>query len=175
MKTRCAAIFLLLMSMALWAGCSQTKVIRGERRQSLTSGNGLHVPHRTATDQALSDGISLYRSGELESAAAHFRKALAADPENWMAPYYLGLIALHNRDWQKAETDLHKSLSLASNDTRIRCRIYLALGQIAEAQGQAATARLNYTTALNLWPKSSPARDAIARLDRRDQLHPDSP
>ncbi len=175
MKIRCSILFLLLLVTAQWAGCSQTQVIRGEHRQTLTPANSLETPLAAERDQALSDGISLYRAGEWDSAANHFRKALATDPDNWMGPYYLGLIALHYRDWHRAEIDLHESLRLASNDTRIRCRIYLALGQIAEAQGMAASARLNYTTALNLWPDSSPARDALTRLDRRDQLHPDSP
>lgn len=175
MKIRNSTISLLLALVALGTGCSQTQVIRGEHRPSLAVENNLRTASAADRDQALSDGISLYRAGEWESAASYFRKARTTDPGNWMGPYYLGLIALNDRNWRRAEIDLHESLRLASDDTRIRCRIYLALGQIAEAQGMAASARLNYTTALNLWPNSSPARDALARLDRRDQLHPDSP
>jgi Flp pilus assembly protein TadD len=150
----------------MWLGCSHgPEVVRAERGASTTAELS---PGGADAASALSDGISLFRSGELRAAARHFKRVRISEPSNWMAPYYLGLIALAQDRWQAAEADLHRSLKLAPDEPRVRCRIYIALGEAAEGQGRAASAKLSYLTALNLWPGAASAQDALSRLEHRE-------
>ncbi len=149
----------------LFACSHGPEVVRAERRTSTTVGSS---SGDAGAARALGDGISLFRRGELRAAARHFERVKISEPYNWMGHYYLGLIALAQDRWEPAEVDLHRSLKWAPDEPRIRSRIYVALGEAAEGQGRAASAKLSYLTALNLWPDAASAQDALSRLEHRE-------
>lgn len=120
-----------------------------------------------AADNHLAEGISLYRSGHLNKAENHLTTALAHDPSEWAAHYFLGLVLAENDKPDSSSMELHRALDLAPNDGRTRSRIYYALGRTNERLGYTGKARLAYMTALNLWPDSHSARQALRRLNEQ--------
>lgn len=147
-----------LVAALLIAGCGHSpEVIRAAPRPQPA----------VSADDHLAEGVSLFRSGHLDRAEGHLSTALAHDPSNWTAHYYLGLVLAAADDLATASVELHQALDLAPSDGRTRSRIYYALGQVNEQLGRNGKARLAYLTALNLWPNSHSARTAMRRLDDR--------
>jgi Flp pilus assembly protein TadD len=113
--------------------------------------------------------LILLRQGDLEAADRHFRQAADIDPMDWRSHYYLGLTLIKRERYAGAHQELNTSLSLAPGEKRIRCLIYLAIGECWEKQGNLGQAKLSYITALNLNPDSTPAADGLARVEKLRQ------
>ena len=112
---------------------------------------------KTATD-LVKDGIDQYTAGSLPAAEDSFNGALALDPENGTAFYYLGLIAYSKKDYTRAEDQYLKAFQLGTNAGIIN----YALGVNAFAAGKSAEA-VKY---LNFAKQA----DAAAYADRVDAL-----
>ncbi|HWR82307.1 MAG TPA: hypothetical protein VN285_03295 [Candidatus Deferrimicrobium sp.] len=104
------------------------------------------------------------RQGELTSACRQFERAIEIESTGWQAHYYLGLVLGRQERYEESLESLHSGLAFAPQDKRVRSRIYLALAECWENQRKYRHAELNYITALNLDPDSSPAADGVARM-----------
>src|SRR5271156_7185170 len=80
-----------------------------------------------ATDVAgvLAEGEAALRAGELDRAAAAFKKVLAADPGAAGAYANLGVIAMRRQQWGQALELLQKAERLAPNVAGVRLDIWL--------------------------------------------------
>lgn len=121
------------------------------------------------SEKSFSDGLSLYRAGELEKATVYFHQAVESDSANWQAHYFLGLIYLEQFNESSAELALQAALSHAPDENRERALVYLALGELWEQRGDIPQAKLSYHTALNLHPGSSRAISGLKRLEQLSQ------
>ena len=116
-------------------------------------------------DPLLNEGLSLFRSGDFGLALEKFKMSLAIDSTNWLSCYYHGLSQVKLGVPSAAGRSLHRSLEYAPADKRLRSRIYTALGETREMQGEYQRAKLDYLTALNLNPESADAQEGIDRIE----------
>jgi len=159
-----------LFFLLIVAGCSQRIAVVKARQDHLES----QVPDRNkgsnsrnpAYDDYLNDGLVLFRQGDFDGARRLFGQAVSVNITGWQAHYYLGLALGKKQEHALARNSLNSSLTCAPNDKRTRSRIYLAMAQSWEKQGRLGQAELNYITALNLCPDSSPATAGLERVER---------
>jgi Tfp pilus assembly protein PilF len=147
-------------------GCGKQMTVT---RAKLIEGAGPATSVSPASERSFSDGLSLYRADKLDAAAGYFRQAVKADPTNWQAHYFLGLVYRKQFDRTAAVAALHAALTHAPKERRERALIYLALGELWEQQGDLSRAELSYRTALNLHPGSSRAQSGLRRLEQLSQ------
>ena len=65
-----------------------------------------------AARTSLERGIHLYQQGAYGAAEVELDKALEADPDEWRAPFYLGIIQIHLGNFSQAVTHLEQSFHL---------------------------------------------------------------
>lgn len=148
------------------AGCGKQMTVTQARLVEAGAQAGTVSP---ASERSFSDGLSLYRADKLEAAARYFHQAVEADPTNWQAHYFLGLIYRKQFDEKAAVAALHRALTHAPDESRERALVYLALGKLWEQQGDLSRAKLSYHTALNLHPGSARAESGLRRLEQLSQ------
>lgn len=160
-----------LLSLAIVTGCSQRMTVVKAKQDKLDSQTFSYKSQpdssHPAYDSYLSDGLILFRQGDFERATDLFEQAISINKTGWQAHYYMGLALSKKQKHALAQSSYNYSLTYAPNDKRTRSRIYLAMAESWEKQGNLGQAELNYMTALNLFPDSSPA---MAGLERIQQL-----
>jgi len=165
----------VLLSLAIVTGCSQRMTVVKARQDKLDRQTFSHKSQPDSSDRAydgyLSDGQILFRQGDFEGAGRLFEQAINVNITGWQAHYYLGLTLSKKQEHSLAQSSFNSSLTNAPTDKRTRSRIYLAMAESWEKQGKLGQAELNYITALNLYPDSSPATAGLERVERlRRQL-----
>ena len=160
----------VLLSLAIITGCTQRMTVVKARQDKLDShiSDSKNQPNMSdrAYDSYLSDGLILFRQGNFEGARRMFEQAINANITGWQAHYYLGLALNKKQEHSLAQNSFNSSLTYAPNDKRTRSRIYLAMAESWEKQGKLGQAKLNYITALNLFPDSSPATAGLERVEQ---------
>ncbi len=120
----------------------------------------------TECRRALSDGLSLYRSGDITLARKYFARAVVLQPDNWKAHFYLGRADAKTGRLDEAVRSYHSALRCELPDDRTDFRVQLALAEALEGQGQLSEARSRFSAALALSPESDIAQAGLQRLDR---------
>ncbi len=123
-------------------------------------------PVNAISEDYFSDGLSMFRAQNIESAREYFIMAVAADSTHWRAYYYLGLVYRETYNEPAAITSLHNALTYAPAENKERAMIYLALGELWEQQGDYSRAEMSYRTALNLHAGSTRAMAGLSRLEQ---------
>jgi len=168
-----AKFITILAFIAIFVGCAQRITIIKARYKSSESmiSDPKNQPYssRPTYDNYLNDGLILFRQGDSRGACRLFECAIDIDSINWRAYYYLGLTLSSEGEYDLARNSFNSSLAQAPNDKRTRSLIYLALAESWEKQGELGQAELNYITALNLYPNSSPATDGLRRIGQLRQ------
>ncbi len=163
----------VLLSLAIAAGCSQRMTVVKARQDKLDRQTFNYKSQPDSSDQAyenyLSDGLILFRQGDFEGEHRLFEQATSVNITGWQAHYYLGLALSKKQEHALAQSSFNSSLTHAPTDKRTRSRIYLAMAENWEKQGKLGQAELNYITALNLYPDSSPATAGLERLRRQSR------
>jgi tetratricopeptide (TPR) repeat protein len=113
-------------------------------------------PEPPASD--LAPGVQLFDSGRLTEARTFFETAIAANPKSAAAAFYLGQIALADRDADKAVNYLEKAVTLDPDNSDLHRWLARAYGVAAGKANEVA--RVRY------------ARDAKAELDKAVRLDP---
>ncbi len=166
-----------LRLMLFCVGCSgdmvTTRAQRGaELHPAVVSGftDSVAVAESEEFAALLTDGQMLFRQEKYGEAVAILRQAVALDPRHWQPYYFLGLVKTQTEEYGVADAFLTTSLDLAPPDNRVRCQVYLALGENCEAQALYGQAVRHYRTALDLHPGSDVARQGLARLSDHHEL-----
>ena len=163
----------VLLSLAIVIGCTQRITVVKARQDKLDSQTFSYKNQPDSSDRAyngyLSDGLILFRQGDFEGARRLFEQATSINITGWQAHYYLGLALSKKQEHALAQNSFNSSLTHAPTDKRTRSRIYLAMAENWEKQGKLGQAELNYITALNLYPDSSPATAGLERLRRQSR------
>ncbi len=103
-------------------------------------------------------------SGDPDAALEHFERAIAVDPTNPYAYYFLGEVHLQRGDYDQAITFADRAAALsARSDPAWLARACTLQGQVYEAAGRFADARDAYQRALQANPQD---RSALAGLGR---------
>ena len=127
-----------------------------------------------AARTSLDRGIHLYQQGAYEAAWAELAKAQEADPDEWRAPFYRGIIQIHLEDFSLAISHLEHAFSLDPAQPKTANALgvaYFKLGKLDLAKGY-------FSTSLELDPGNDDTRamvETMARLQRRAEQGGDSP
>jgi Flp pilus assembly protein TadD len=90
------------------------------------------------TAARLERAVALYRHGALERAEADFRAALRAEPSDWKAPYYIGVIEVRKKRFALAIPYLEQAAVLNPREPKILDALgvlYYKLGRLDMAKG----------------------------------------
>jgi tetratricopeptide (TPR) repeat protein/SAM-dependent methyltransferase len=96
----------------------------------------------------LTEAVRLHRAGQLEQAAALYRKVLAVDPNSADALHLLGMVALQQGHAKTATELIRKAIALHDREAAYHFHLALALQTLNDMQG----AVTNYRRALALKP-----------------------
>ena len=124
---------------------------------------------RLTPEQALEQAQAFHRTGNLEGAEALYQWILGAYPENFDAPYYLGILKAQRGLYQEA-------LDLMSAALRINpqsAEANLNLGHVLAETGRLEEALASYDNALAVRPQHPEAlycrANALQRLNRHEE------
>ena len=114
----------------------------------------------TASAQGYKDGVEYFKAGQYENAQELLERNLN-DPstDKATAYYYLGAIALHEKDYATAKSDFDKGL--ASNPNSALNKV--GLGELALMQGDAKEAQSLFDEAKKINKKDASVLTAIGR------------
>lgn len=127
--------------------------------------SGVTTPEAKFSDSTVSPdastrvqaGLAHHRAGRLDTAAEHYRAALAAQPEHPDALHYLGVIALERKQFDEAAALMDRALAQAPRNAD-----YLAnRGVLATRQGDHAGAAQWQRKALALAPDFANAHNNL--------------
>jgi Flp pilus assembly protein TadD len=119
--------------------------------------------------QQLQRGIHLYDQGALAEAQAELRSVLRADPKEWRAPFYVGVIQIQRGRYGLAIPYLERALGLNPTEPKIVNALgvtYFKLGRLDMAKGY-------FRASLALDPANADANalfETMAKLQRRAAL-----
>ena len=132
------------------------------RRPSTAAGAAqeLALHARDESNQWLTHGVHLIKTGELSAAARAFRESLAADADNAVALSNLASITMDD-DPRAALGHLLKAEALAPRDANIQ----INLGGLMMTLGRLGEARRHYLRALEFDPANLAVRSNLATLD----------
>lgn len=116
-----------------------------------------------AFDVLMLEARILYGEGRLPEAIGAYQKAAERNPANPRARAQIVEIAVRLQRWDVADVQLRKLLEMGYQPART----HFALGRVAQARGDRATAASEYQRALALEPGFEPARQALAALGIR--------
>ncbi len=83
---------------------------------------------------------------EFETALGYARQALEREPDDWIAPYNLGMIEDRLKQWPDAITHLQRALKVGVPDSRHRLLIRLWMARAYYRQGNTAEAEMELQT-----------------------------
>jgi tetratricopeptide (TPR) repeat protein len=110
-------------------------------------------------------GVALFQHGYLDQAAASFREAVAAKPDNPDAYYNLGTLSLRRNDYAVARSYLEHALKLQPNYPEA----WNNLGLMAAQEGHPSEAIQSFQQSLLLKPKYSVALLNLGNVYRRQR------
>jgi superkiller protein 3 len=133
---------------------------------ALTLGIPARQDRLEAARIALERGIQSYQQGSLDAAQAELDEALEADPDEWRAPFYLGIIQIQLGSYGPAIPYLEQAFILNPKEPKVSNALgvtYFKLGKLDLAKGY-------FATSVELDPDNADTRamlETMTRLQRR--------
>jgi TolA-binding protein len=94
------------------------------------------------------NGIRFYERGHYRKAIQQFELALAKDPSNWEAHFYLGECYRELRDWDRCLSHYHRVRDLRPGERVWVAKVEFSIGLVHERRGHLAKAHEHYDLAL---------------------------
>ena len=126
-----------------------------EYRESARNDKSSFAPH-------LRLGVALAHEGDYPAAVRVLTKAVALDPQDMQAHYYLALVYSSLHDFMKAAEQYEIILKKLSVDEPKNAELFAYLGQLYYSQGQEAKAVMQFEKVLKLDPKNTSAMLLVA-------------
>ncbi len=119
------------------------------------------VPAQNAS--TLDKAVELYAAEKYEDAAFLLQQFTSSHPDAKEGFFWLGRTQLRLQNQESAKQALRRYLELAPNGD---VQVFRDLAALYERNGEASLALLYYRKALDLEPRNTTLREAVARLDR---------
>ncbi|HLG93296.1 MAG TPA: tetratricopeptide repeat protein [candidate division Zixibacteria bacterium] len=147
---------------AFLTGCtaSRTVIVHERTTPPPVETPGLEHASRVHTR----NGIRFYERRHYRKAIQQFELALAKDPSNWEAHFYLGECYRELRDWDRCLAHYHRVRDLRPVERVWVAKVEFSIGLVHERRGHLAKAREHYDLALVAVPNFEPAVKAKARV-----------
>lgn len=151
-----------LVGAAFLTGCtaSRTVIIRDNRPAPVAKAPGQFEASRAHTR----NGIRFYERGHYRKAIQQLELAIAEDPSNWEAHFYLAESYRELRDYDHCLTQYQQVRDLRHDDPSWVARTEFSIGLVFERRGEPERAREHYELALTAVPNYEPAMQGKARL-----------
>jgi tetratricopeptide (TPR) repeat protein len=149
-------------------GSTQTRVIITEKTRNYDS-----EPTAKNIEKSnfhLAKAKKFYSRGKYKQVKKHCEKAIAYNPQNWEAYYYLGLAMQKRREYAESIKTLEVGLVLSPNNKYVRSDIHCTLGINWENLGRPEKARNEYNQALAFNSGNSIARKGLNRIKVKKTL-----
>ena len=164
MTMKYAKIYILSLCLILFACSSNIPIIKAYPRPAE---HKLYVNSAPPELRArFATSLSLYYQEKLDSASTNLTSLLTEDPNYWGSYYFLGLISKDLGLYKTAVSRFREAFKLPVKEPVLRSNIYLALGECWELTGQFADAKRHYRAAININPKSVPAKVSYNRVSQ---------
>ena len=130
------------------------------------------MANRDALEEAqarVERGVDLYLKAEYPEAQDDFRRVIQLNPEEWKAPFYMGIIKIHLKKYDLAIPFLERALTLNPSEQKIAN----ALGVAYFKLGRLDMAKAYFAVTLELDPGNKDAKSmftTMAKLQRRADL-----
>jgi tetratricopeptide (TPR) repeat protein len=122
-------------------------------------------PQVAAATRLTEEGRVQLESGDSDAALERFERAIAIDPTNLYAYYFLGEVHLQRGNYEQAITFADRAVALSTNgDHAWLARACALQGQVYEAAGRFADARDAYQRALQANPGEPSAVAGLGRV-----------
>lgn len=153
---------LMLAAAAVLGGCtaSRTVIVQGGRPGPVAKAPGQVHASRAHTR----NGVRFFERGQYRKAIQQFELAIAEDPANWEAHYYLGESYRELRDFDRCLVHYNRCRDLCHDDPNWVARVEFGVGVVFERRGDFRNARSHYELALVAVPDYGPAKNARAHL-----------
>ncbi|MGH8003472.1 MAG: tetratricopeptide repeat protein [Limisphaerales bacterium] len=149
---------LVLTGLALLGGCAgyRTVVVAESEPPGQVRASRVHTRN----------GIRFYERGHYRKAIVQFELAIAKDPSNWEAHYYLADCYRELREYDPCLKHYHIVLELRSEPVWV-ARVEYKIGWVHERRGKYKDARSHYELALVAVPNHQEAKQGKARLSSK--------
>ena len=114
-------------------------------------------------------GVHLYVNADYPKAQADFRRAMRLDPDEWKAPFYMGIIKIHLKNYSMAIPYLERALTLNPTEPKVSN----ALGTAYFKLDRLDMAKAYFGLSFELDPANKNAKamfSSMAKLQRRVEL-----
>ncbi len=155
------ALFLVLAVSLSFSGCTTRKVVVVENEAPPPSAK--NYGQTVASQKHVQNGIKHLNRGNYPKAAKEFNRAIAADPNNWEAHFYLGVTYQRWRHYHESVRPFRTAIQLNQDDHRWVSKVRVHLGVTLEYTGNYEEARNEYNLAVTLNPDN---KEAVSRLEK---------
>jgi len=124
-----------------------------------------------ASDNHFDAGVKFYNRRQYKQAIKHFDKAIAKNPRNWEAHWYLGMCKRELGMTHAALSHFRYAQRDCPDDRNSRVRIYVAIGVTWELLGEYDDAAASFVAALELDSHCSEASECLARVKEHSAQH----
>ncbi len=160
---------------AFLTGCTASRTVIVHERTTppppVVQSPGLENASRVHTR----NGIRFYERGHYRKAIQQLELAVAKDPSNWEAHYYLGECYRELRDWDRCLVHYQRVHDMRRDDPVWVAKVEFSIGFVHERRGHLVKAREHYDLALVAVPNYEPAVKGKTRVAAKKYRDDDTP
>lgn len=124
-----------------------------------------------ASQNHLNNGKKFYARGRYAKALQEFNKAVAADPRNWEARYYLGLCYQKIERYRESIPEFKLCLEMEDGDKIFISKARFSLAYSLEITGDLDESEVQYKLAYSLDPDNKAAYKGMERVKEKRGKH----
>ena len=124
-------------------------------------------PGDTSALKIVDSGVKKMNAGDLEGAEQYFEQALRVSPNNGRPYYYLGVLAVKQKNYDRALAFLAQAENHLHGDSFWMSQILLQQGLIFKAQNQKGRAVEKFREAVSKDPNNSSAQKELNALTKQ--------
>jgi len=162
----CAILFFLL-----FFSCAERTIVIERPGPTPSAPPAKNYGQTVASGKHLVNGKKFYNQGKYPKALQEFNQAVAADPQNREAHYYLGLCYQKLNYYNESVPEFKLSLEVENGDKLFLSRIRFSLAYSLEMTGDLDDSERQYELAYSLDPHNKSAYKGMVRVKETRQKH----